>query len=142
MHNKLSWFFVYGTLMQNMANHHLVQGDVLQCHRATIKGTLYHLPRQGYPVLVEEGEGTVHGEVLKMRRQEQVLARLDRLEGFITPGNPANLYERDEREVYLPETGESVCTYVYVCPEHHRERIKRIGVLVADGNWRKHLIIR
>jgi gamma-glutamylcyclotransferase (GGCT)/AIG2-like uncharacterized protein YtfP len=57
--------FVYGTLMTEMGNHHLVAPFIADIQRATVKGLLYHLPF-GYPAMLA-GEDIVWGELPVLR---------------------------------------------------------------------------
>lgn len=134
----MPWVFVYGTLMRGMPNHHLIEGYVLQCLKATTTGKLYHLP-EGYPVLVPEGYEQVYGEALKIYDDSPALGILDDLEDFFGPGRPENRYERIQREVYLPNLAWKVQAIVYVCPEDKKEQVKKEGKLVAEGDWKKFI---
>lgn len=134
----MPWVFVYGTLMRGMPNHHLIKDHILQCLRATTTGTLYHLPC-GYPMLVTGSRDIVYGEVMKMHENSSMLGLLDELEDFFGPGHPDNLYERVEREVRLPDLAWKVRALVYVCPEHKKKEIIKIGTPVKGGDWKKFI---
>lgn len=133
------WYFVYGTLLQGMSNRHLIEAEILRGYPALITGTLYHLPC-GYPMLIEKDGGTTRGEVLQFTKTSPVTAVLDRLEDFIAPGHPDNLYERVEREVVVPELDQKIRARVYVCPAHREKYIRKIGIPVPGGDWRKFVV--
>jgi len=135
MHTHVnSWYFVYGTLLRGMCNHHLIAGEIVRLVPARTSGTLYHLP-QGYPMLLREEHGTVFGEAVLLRAKPGLLAALDELEDFIEPGHPDNLYERVWQKVYTTEN-EIIQAQVYVCPPHRLEIVKKTGIPVSGGDWR------
>ena len=74
--------FVYGTLMPGRLRWPLVELEVTATREATLAGTLLDTGR-GYPALVLDGGGEVHGWVLELdpARLDGVLAELDRIEG-------------------------------------------------------------
>ncbi len=136
-----NWYFVYGTLLRGMSNHGLIEAATRQCHPASLPGVLYHLP-QGYPMLVEEANGMVRGEAVLLEGDAAMAAALDRLEDFIAPGHPGNLYERVEREVTIDGSKEKVRCTVYVCPAQHREWVRKNCILVPGGDWRRFITSR
>ncbi len=134
----MPWVFVYGTLMREMVNHHLIQNYILQCLRATSSGELYHLP-EGCPMLVPDTGNVVHGQAMKIYDNSSALGILDELEDFFGPGHPENLYERVERVVHLPDLAWKVRALTYVCPEHKIKQISERGILVSGGNWKEYI---
>lgn len=140
------WLFVYGTLMQGLANHrrYLGRGAAAFVAAAWLPGAeLYHLP-EGYPAAVPAApDRRVQGELYRIAHEDPagyaaLIARLDWLEGFQGPGDPGNLYERVVRPV---RTGQNqkrevdALVYLFARPGDAR----RQGVLVADGDWRSFL---
>lgn len=128
-------FFVYGTLRQGEANHHLIKKATVSCRPARLAGAvMYDLGP--YPMIVE-GEGAIIGELVEIdpARYEAVLRRLDILEGVDgnDPENPRGLYRRVRRPVQLEDVAEavSVDAWVYL----GRETTARRGVLRPGGDW-------
>ncbi|MCY1702830.1 gamma-glutamylcyclotransferase [Deinococcus sp. SL84] len=128
--------FVYGTLKPGHRNAAWAAAVAQpQAQPATLGGAaLHHLG--AYPGLVfAETGGEVQGHLYTYppAQMDAALARLDELEGYRAPGDAANLYHRELREVTLADG--SVCTawvYVYAqpLPEHS---------LLAGGEWQDDL---
>lgn len=87
--------FVYGTLRPGKRGFRLLAPYAPGVLAAWVPGTLYRVSR-AYPGARFGGQGTVRGEVLLFApdRYEEVLALLDRFEGYRGPGRPDNLYVR------------------------------------------------
>jgi len=62
---------------------------------------------------------------------EKVIARMDRLEGYITPNNPKNFYDR----VIMPAKDELVEAYCYVYNASNRQ----LGEKIADGDFKRYV---
>ncbi|MBK7192861.1 MAG: gamma-glutamylcyclotransferase [Myxococcales bacterium] len=72
--------FVYGTLRAGEAAHAVVAPYVISAVRATALGTMYALPA-GYPGVVADDRGVVHGELLTLHDLAAALPALDAYEG-------------------------------------------------------------
>lgn len=72
--------FVYGTLRTSEAAHAIVAPYVTHAVRATALGTMYALPA-GYPGVVADDRGVIHGELLTLRELAAALPALDAYEG-------------------------------------------------------------
>jgi len=83
--------FVYGTLKRGGIYHSLIAPHVLEVWEGWVPGVLVDLG--AYPGWVP-GPGRVWGEVLRVDRVDEALAKLDDLEDYHGPGRPENLYER------------------------------------------------
>ena len=102
--------FVYGTLMKDMSNHHLVEPFVKHLETAKTLGRLYDLPH-GYPAMIG-GEDEVWGEIIELNDVQEALNVLDRLEDYYGEGSPSNLYNRTIQEVKT-RSGKAEHAYVY-----------------------------
>ncbi|AKG33424.1 gamma-glutamylcyclotransferase family protein [Paenibacillus durus] len=120
--------FVYGTLRQGEENHHLMDNARLVALIAWTRGILMDT-RRGYPAMVEEGSGVVAGELYEVT--PEMMIRLDELEDFHGPGNPANEYERIRTEVTTDSGKREAWVYVY------RERKHDV---IDQGDWKLHLL--
>ncbi|NGM85612.1 gamma-glutamylcyclotransferase [Paenibacillus sp. 7124] len=120
--------FVYGTLRQGELNHHLMSGARLIARMAQIQGVLMDTGR-GYPAVVQEDSGVVAGELYEV--SAEMLARLDELEDFYGPKNPANEYERIRTAVTTDSGQREAWVYVYLKREHD---------VIAQGDWKLHLL--
>jgi gamma-glutamylcyclotransferase (GGCT)/AIG2-like uncharacterized protein YtfP len=110
--------FVYGTLMPGRLRWPLVEHHVTAHRPATVTGTLLDTGH-GYPALVLEGTGTVHGVALDLRvdSEQEALGLLDGIEG--------RAYRRVE---VTSAGGERLQTYVWVAPADGFEPI-------PSGRW-------
>ncbi|WP_240138138.1 gamma-glutamylcyclotransferase family protein [Streptomyces sp. MUM 178J] len=133
-------FFVYGTLRPGERNHDLfLAGRTAAEEPARLAGAeLYEGP--GYPYAVESPDpslGQVAGELVTAAPGEcaRLLAVLDRLEEYLAPGHPRNLYERVARDVVRPD-GTARRAWVYLAAPPLAARLRAAGVLIAGGDWR------
>ncbi len=123
--------FVYGTLQFGQSNHELIRPYTKNIKPAKMKGLLYDLGP--YPVMTR-GDGWVTGEVITFDNKVKVLALLDRLEGYIEPNHPRNLYEREiDDAFYADGSSEKVFFYRWA---GDRKCSKRL-IFLPDGKWPK-----
>jgi len=121
--------FVYGSLKQGFHNYHLLQvagvrhmGEMGETAcAATARAEFAMMDLGSYPGVcrVEHGGIAIHGEVYMVT--DEVLARLDRLEGH------PNYYRREPVEV----TGYGECLMYILNPDSGRIK----APLVASGDW-------
>lgn len=134
---QLHYVFVYGTLMEGLANFHIIRPYIRKIMPASIGGAaLYHLP-YGYPAVMLDGsQQRVQGELVEITDTEQALAILDRLEDFHGEGNAGNLYDR---VLYPVQTaaGEIIDAYLYVWSRPGQ--LPLVGTLLPDGCWRSYI---
>lgn len=99
--------FVYGTLRSGFSNPYaeLLRASADYLGPANIQGSLYRVAH--YPAYREEPEGTVTGELYRLRDPEATLARLDE-------------YEDDEFERVLTSRGWWIYRYRFPLPEESR----------------------
>jgi gamma-glutamylcyclotransferase (GGCT)/AIG2-like uncharacterized protein YtfP len=134
--------FVYGTLLHGFENHRLyVAPYPHHAIPARANGRLFHLPEWGYPAVVANGseeEGWVYGELLYFPDSiyGEVLAGLDELETYFTPGDERNEYERETVTVTRLDTGELIRAYMYVMKGERERYARDRGIFVPDGDWR------
>ena len=120
--------FVYGTLKRGQLNSPLLAPYARGVEPARTRGRLYDLGL--FPALVA-GEGTVHGELVRLDAADlaAALTLLDRLEGY-RPGDPANsMYLRRVIDVRTA-TGASARAHAYFYNRDH-VALPRI----AGGEW-------
>lgn len=123
--------FVYGTLMKDMHNYHLVKPFVKHLETAKTLGRLYDLP-YGYPAMIG-GQDEVWGELLELNDVEEALKILDRLEGYCGEESPRNLYNRTIQEIQtLSGQAEQAYVYFWASPE----TINEVGTQIMFS-WRK-----
>ena len=81
--------FVYGTLIKDMHNHHLIKPFIKHMETAKNLGQFYDL-RYVYPAMIG-GEDEVWGEIIELKDVEEALKVLDRLEGYSGVESTRNL---------------------------------------------------
>ncbi|MGL4773641.1 MAG: gamma-glutamylcyclotransferase family protein [Clostridium sp.] len=136
MNNKL---FVYGSLRTGFFNYDkYLKGHVISCEEASAKGILYHMPYKGYPA-IQQGEGTIYGELITVDNPEEVIKAIDEMEGFISPGNPENEYDKIEVEVTILESNEKVMMPLYFYNKAIDEKFEHKAVLISDGDWKAYM---
>lgn len=125
-------FFVYGTLRRGQGNHRIVEGMLAAEHDAQLDGHVLY--EAGLPYIGAcGGEGTVIGDLLIPRADvyDEVLRRLDRLEGFRPPNG--GLYVRIACPVTFAGGPGGACeAWVY----HGGDRFSfEPGLIVPGGDW-------
>ena len=124
-------FFVYGTLIPGQPNDYLWQEAIYSMEAAFFRnGKLYDMGF--YPMLVEGDTGTVKGRLITVAHggYQQILKRIDALEGYQPQRPGASAYKRLKREVSIAN-GQRVQAWTYV----GRSRVARRGTLISGGDW-------
>lgn len=116
--------FVYGTLRKHQYYHDLLQGSELVAEQCWTAGRLFDTG-YGYPALVHDDRGQVYGEVYRV--SDEVLAKLDELEGYYGPGQ-ANEYERVIQTIHGDKGPWEAFVYIYLKLQKHMPEI-------AGGDW-------
>lgn len=134
--DKVTNFFVYGTLMRGQRNHNIFDGNVRTALMARSRGVLYDLG--SYPAMcLDSSESTfVHGELICLENVSQpyrsIFSRLDCLEGYSGP-QASNLYERRLIEVELYD-GHIRLAWTYVM----KSQVMSHTSMIDSGCWREH----
>jgi gamma-glutamylcyclotransferase (GGCT)/AIG2-like uncharacterized protein YtfP len=121
-HEVLDRLFVYGTLRDGQTARSLVANQITGAAAATTEGSIYAFP-MGYPGYVEDGAGTVKGEVLWLTELAATFGLLDAYEGTD--------FVRMIRQVTL-ESGELIWAWVYVLSD---PTTVKHGTRIDDGDW-------
>lgn len=132
-------FFVYGTLRPG-GRHHAwaLRGRTAAEEPAELSGAmLYEGP--GYPYAVrtpERPRETVRGTLVRVvpAAYPEVLAALDRLEGYAGPGDGANLYDRVTAWP-VRHDGVRVRAWLYAAAPRLAARLRASGRPVPGGDW-------
>ncbi len=134
----LNNLFVYGTLLPGQDNHRrFVEKYQPKVSAARAKGIMYHLPEDGYPVVVE-GSGEVNGVLFETRELAVILPELDEIEKYTGVESQSDLI-REIRDVQNLDTGETVKAHMFLWPPSRREWLEKNGEIVPDGDWKKFL---
>ena len=132
------YLFVYGTLMQGLANHDVLasQGKVDFVSHGTVTGELYNLG--DYPGLClgdSETNPIVHGELYLLDDVDTVLEMLDIIEGVSDVRPEQSLYRREEMNVTIESETIGAWVYIYNHPVAK-------GMRSAHGDYRRFLAER
>ncbi|MEV7724093.1 gamma-glutamylcyclotransferase family protein [Streptomyces sp. NPDC087917] len=129
-------FFVYGTLRPGEVNHDLfLRGRTAAEEPALLADTaLYEGP--GYPYAVERPGSVIVGELVHPAPEAygELLVALDRLEEYVGPGSPRNVYDRVARETLRPD-GSRVRAWVYLAAPPLARRLTESGRPIPGGDW-------
>ena len=130
MNIEIDLIFVYGALLSNGVNHHLLsqQGAVSFVAEGHTKGKLFLI--DWYPGFVSSGDSTVKGEIYHMNDPIRTLPFLDRYEG-IYPGDKDPEYRRICVDVTSGNKTFSCYTYEYIWPIHKFPEIENGDFLSA-----------
>ena len=136
----LRTFFVYGTLMTGCTNHHVIGTEAIErIVRAKMHNVdLYMYDKSYFPCMIA-GQGEVTGELVTIKEHafEKIIARMDRLEGYISPNNPKNFYDRIIMQAE-DDHGEIVEAYCYV----YNTANGQLGEKIADGDFKCYVRTR
>ena len=136
----LRTFFVYGTLMTGCTNHHVIGTEAIErIVRAKMQNVdLYMYHKSYFPCMIA-GQGEVMGELVTIKEHafEKIIARMDRLEGYIAPNNPKNFYDRVIMHIE-DEQGEMVEAYCYV----YNASNGQLGEKITDGDFKSYVKIQ
>ncbi len=123
--------FAYGSISEGMIHFNKVSAFVETHKPGWITGTAYRL-KVGYPVVLNQGEDLIPGQILELKTSDILMAMLDEFFGF-SPFQPEkSLYLREQVKV-AHEGGsemEEVWTY-FLNPR----KLPSTAVVIAGGNW-------
>ena len=128
-------FFVYGTLLPEQPNFRLWKDSISRMEYGRIKDCqLFDMG--AYPMLVESNEKYVHGMLVFImpEHKDEMIARIDELEGYDPGKHGESAYNREMREVEL-ENGKAVTAWVYLGHKKYIGKEKS----VPSGKWAKHV---
>lgn len=132
----LRTLFVYGTLMTGCANHHIIGTAAIErivpAKMQNVDLYMYH--KSYFPCMIL-GQGEVVGELITIKEHvfEKILARMDRLEGYIARNNPKNFYNRVIMQAE-DKQGEMVEAYCYLYNTDNGQ----LGEKIEDGDFKSY----
>ena len=108
--SKKVLLFVYGTLLQGFSNHQVIEGSTFVGPAVTENQfTMYS--NGYYPAITKIERYHVIGEVYEI--DSETFKNCDFLEGYNEKHPEKGLYDREQIDVILIETGHSVRAWVY-----------------------------
>lgn len=131
-------FLVYGTLRPGDGNYnHFLAGDTIFEENVQLEGfTMY--AGSGYPYLAY-GNNTVTATFVTVsdEKYEDVLRRLDMLEGFTSFDSNTNHYDRKLHTFIL--NGEEKQAWIYLASSWVHNDIRDTFPVLQSGDWIKHI---
>ena len=134
-------FFVYGTLMEGLSNHHVIDRKMIdQIDLASIENTSLYNHIYGYFPCLIEGDETTQGELITIKEEflDEAIKKLDQLEGYRGKGNRNNFYNRIVKQIIL-EDGTKIKAYVYM---YNLKNHPILGEKILCGSYKEYLIRR
>ena len=128
-------FFVYGTLLPGQPNYRLWGDSISRMEYGRIKDCqLFDMG--AYPMMVESKEKYVHGMLVFVipEHTNEMIIKIDELEGYDPEKHGESAYNREMREVEL-ESKKTVTVWVYL---GHKKYIDQERP-VPGGKWAKHV---
>ena len=128
-------FFVYGTLLPGQPNYRLWGESISRMEYGRIKDCqLFDMG--AYPMMVESKEKYVHGMLVFVipEHTNEMIIKIDELEGYDPEKHGESAYNREMREVEL-ESKKTVTVWVYL---GHKKYIDQERP-VPGGKWAKHV---
>jgi gamma-glutamylcyclotransferase (GGCT)/AIG2-like uncharacterized protein YtfP len=131
---KLNDVFVYGTLMRGECRHRIAnsRANLLMTLMAETNGLL--LDANDYPVLIQDESRPweVQGELHRFNSAEDIISKLDQVEGFKGYGQPGSLFRRTICSYGLKDgSGSKAWVYVGASDVSNLKELE-------SGCWRTH----
>jgi gamma-glutamylcyclotransferase (GGCT)/AIG2-like uncharacterized protein YtfP len=132
--------FVYGSLREGFFNYDIyLKYKVISNKIGKIKNVdLYHMPYKGYPAIIP-GNGEVIGEVIEVSDYYNVIDPIDKMEGFISEGNPNNEYNKTQIEIELEDGTTEMC-YVYYYNKDRDNLFEKKAIFISNCDWKKYML--
>jgi gamma-glutamylcyclotransferase (GGCT)/AIG2-like uncharacterized protein YtfP len=125
--------FVYGSLRKGYWNYSHLDGSTKYEIEGSTKGKLYMVGGAGFPALVR-GDEDVFGELMfiKPEKFKEVLARLDRLEGYYPLRESQSMYLR--RKIMVYADGREYEAWGYIWNRGERS----LGEHIINGDYTEY----
>lgn len=134
--NKL---FVFGTLLPGLNNYNrFIKEHNPQVYRARTRGTMYYLPDDDYPVVLNRGDGEIKGVIFDAPGLRVAIPQIDDIQKY-TGVNSQSYLIREIKDVENLETGEIIKAHMYLWPCSKEDWLKKNGVVIPDGDWARFL---
>jgi gamma-glutamylcyclotransferase (GGCT)/AIG2-like uncharacterized protein YtfP len=124
-----TYLFAYGLLMSGFEGHRWVSPWVEAYRPAHCTGRLLRLTA-GYPALVDDDRGTVHGQLLRLKPGIDWV-RLDAYEDVVPDDPDRSQYRRVQRPCL--SDGVTVIAWCYVVPADRAARLEAGGARWIPG---------
>jgi len=122
-------FFFYGSMTEGLVHFHRIKDFVTSCQPAKIQGKAYRL-KVGYPVVIDEGEDFIPGQLVELRASNLLWALLDEFHGINSADEIKSLHFRRQRAVHLESSEEQAWVY-FLNPK----KLPTTAKLIPNGDW-------
>ncbi len=121
--------FLCGSMCEGMVHRSLIEEKIQSVEKAYIRASVYRLP-VGYPVLLENGEDRIEGELVHFESSQILFPLLDEFHAYKEEAPEKSLYFRKRIEVALDsERLEAYCYFI------NPRKLPRGSQKIAAGNW-------
>lgn len=127
-------FFMIGSWTEGMVHFQKLAPYILSFEKAYINATVYRLP-VGFPVIVNQENQNVHGQLIEIKVDNTLLALMDTLHGVHPTDASKGLHIRSEIEV-VKASGDSEQAQVYF---FNPKKLTAKAVLLQNAEWRTSL---
>lgn len=127
-------FFVIGSWAEGMLNFKKIQHFVSSISAAALKGAVYRHPI-GFPVLLEQGEQQIQGQLLQLTLDETLLSLLDTFHG-VNPKDPEKgLHFRKSVQVQRADGAACEAQVYFFNPKKVTSKM----CVISDETWQENL---
>lgn len=127
-------FFMIGSWTEGMVHFQKLAPHILSFEKAYINATVYRLP-VGFPVIVNQENQKVHGQLIEIKVESTLLALIDTLHGVHPSDASKGLHIRSEIAV-VKASGDSEMAQVYF---FNPKKLTSKAVLLQNAEWRTSL---
>lgn len=130
--------FVFGTLLPDLDNYNkFLKQYHPKTYKAKAKGTMYYLPKDGYPVVLY-GENEIKGVLFESDDLRIVMPEIDEIQKYTGIESQSYLI-REIRDIENIETGEIIKAHMYLWPPSKKQWLEEHGKVIYDGDWLRFL---
>jgi gamma-glutamylcyclotransferase (GGCT)/AIG2-like uncharacterized protein YtfP len=127
-------FFVYGSMSEGLVHFNKIKDFINYSIPAATQASAYRL-KVGYPVLMQDGQDLVQGELLGLRMTEFLINLLDEFHGFYKLDESKSLYFRREITIKTMHGEEQAWAYVL-----NPKKLPKTATLILGGDWKSSLV--
>jgi gamma-glutamylcyclotransferase (GGCT)/AIG2-like uncharacterized protein YtfP len=126
-------FFVYGSLSEGFVHFSRIKEFIIDQQEGSLIGSVFRL-KVGYPVLLEDGQDLIRGQIVTVKSSEILLGLLDAFHSFFRDDPAKCLYFRKFLAVRTA-VGEALAQVYVLNPM----RLPTDSILIKDGDWQTDL---
>lgn len=127
-------FFMIGSWTEGMVHFQKLVPYIVSFEKASIQANVYRLP-VGFPVLVNQPDKVVEGQLIELKADSALLALLDAFYGLHPTDSSKGLHIRSEVQV-IKASGMLETAQVYF---FNPKKLTSKAQWIEDANWKKSL---